>query len=167
MIHYWKMIIDFQLHILRFRRSQREKNFLHYINLLKSLMKYIFVFHHQYYVRWLTVHVDDLLSLQHTCPSLYDQLLSGNFVLLKSNNHFSAIALDQGHEQNNAMIKGSGGAIGILSSDSESALRRWEVAEPDVGGLLEECKSVYLTNRANKENTTKITAVFKKHFLKM
>ena len=123
-MHYWKMIIDFQLYILLFIRSQREKNFLLYINILRSLMKYIFAFNHHHYARWLSVHVDDLLRLQHTSVDLYDVFMSGNFVLQKSNNPFSAIALDQGHEQNNATIKGLGGVVGILSRDSESALRR-------------------------------------------
>ena len=67
-----------------------------------------------------------------TCPKLYEEFLAGNFVLQKPDNPFSANALDQGHEQNNATMKGVGGAVGLLSSDMESALRRWKVAVPDV-----------------------------------
>ena len=63
----------------------------------------------------------------------------------KTDNPFSAIALDQGHKQNNAIIKGACGTVGLLSSDMESALRRWEVAGPDVSRSLNE-ETVYHFN---------------------
>ena len=44
--------------------------------------------------------------------------------------------MDQAHEQNNAIIKGFGGAVGLLSKDMDSALRRWEVAGLEVCRLL-------------------------------
>ena len=56
----------------------------------------------------------------------------------KCSKPFSAIALDQGHEQNNAIIKDVGGAVGLLTPDMDSALRRWEVAGPEVSRLLNE-----------------------------
>lgn len=43
---------------------------------------------------------------------------------------FSSIPIDQAHEQNNACIKGDGGAVGL--TDNPSALRRWMVAGPEV-----------------------------------
>ena len=47
---------------------------------------------------------------------------------------FSAIPLDQAHEQNNAYVKGDGGAIGL--TDNATALRRWMVAGPEVTRLI-------------------------------
>ena len=44
---------------------------------------------------------------------------------------FSAIAIDQVHEQANAVIKADGGAIGV--TEDPSALRRWIIARPEVG----------------------------------
>ena len=46
------------------------------------------------------------------------------------------MAMDQAHEQHNAVIKGEGGAIG-LTGDA-SALRRWMVAGPEVSHLVAE-----------------------------
>ena len=40
------------------------------------------------------------------------------------------------HEQNNAVIKGSGGASDLLNKVHESALLRWEVCNPVVACLL-------------------------------
>ena len=45
-----------------------------------------------------------------------------------------ALAIDQAHEQNNAVIKGDGEAIGL--TEDPTALRRWMVAGPDVSGLV-------------------------------
>ncbi|KAK6167167.1 hypothetical protein SNE40_021262 [Patella caerulea] len=44
------------------------------------------------------------------------------------------MAIDQAHEQNNVVIKGDGGAIGL--TEDPSALRRWMVAGPEVSRLL-------------------------------
>ena len=37
----------------------------------------------------------------------------GNFVKAKSERKFSLIAIDHGHEQNNAIVKEEGGLIGL------------------------------------------------------
>lgn len=60
----------------------------------------------------------------------------GNFVVHKSAREFSAIAIDQAHEQANAVIKGDGGVIGI--TEDPSALRRWMVAGPEISHLVSE-----------------------------
>ncbi len=46
------------------------------------------------------------------------------------------MALDQCHEQNNATVKESGGAIGLLTNPS--ALRRWMVAGPEIARMVSE-----------------------------
>ena len=48
----------------------------------------------------------------------------------KTDNTFSAMAIDQCHEQNDAIIKGSGGAVSL--TDNPPALRRWMVAGPKI-----------------------------------
>ncbi len=58
------------------------------------------------------------------------------FSFQKSNRQFSQIGLDQVHEQNNAIIKGSGGATDLLNKVDDSALLRWEVCNPEVARLL-------------------------------
>jgi len=51
-------------------------------------------------------------------------------------NAFSAIGVDHAHEQNNAAVKSTGGAIGL--TQDPSALRRWTIAGPEVTRLLSE-----------------------------
>ena len=67
-------------------------------------------------------------------PDVASEFHKGNFVIHKSRRDFSAMAIDQAHEQNNSIIKGDGGAIGL--TEDPAALRRWIVAGPEVSRLL-------------------------------
>ena len=40
----------------------------------------------------------------------------GHWVMKKTSNRFSAIPIDQAHEQNNAIVKGSGGAVRLTEN---------------------------------------------------
>ena len=57
-------------------------------------------------------------------------------VIHKTSNKFSAMAIDQCHEQNNATVKELGGAIGLITDPL--ALRRWMVAGPEVARIVVE-----------------------------
>ena len=46
------------------------------------------------------------------------------------------MAIDQCHEQNNAFVKRSGGAIGLTGNPG--ALRRWTEAEPKIVRITKE-----------------------------
>ena len=67
--------------------------------------------------------------------------------------------LDEAHEQNNALVKGLGGAVGL--TDNPSALLRWMVAGPEVArvvdkfiGLLErKPKSQHLNHNEDTPST--------------
>ena len=59
-----------------------------------------------------------------------------------TNRVFSAITIDQAHEQNNACIKGDGGAISL--TENPSALRRWMIAGPEVARVIQEFENVEL-----------------------
>ena len=74
------------------------------------------------------------------CRLYYDSLhthtefVNGNFVTQKSSHKFSALAHDQIHEQQNAIMKGDGGIIGI--TENEGALHRWMVAGLEIARIL-------------------------------
>ena len=63
---------------------------------------------------------------------------------------FSAIPLDQAHEQNNAYVNGDGGAIGL--TDNATALRRLMVAGPEVARVIVEFEDFNMHPR-NQEET--------------
>ena len=96
-------------------------------------------------------------------PQLYHAFQRGAFVVNKSSHDFSAIVIDQAHEQANAVIKADGGAIGV--TEDPSALSRWIIAGPEVSQLValyeiasEAKETVVHTN--HHEHTPKLQQVF-------
>ena len=73
-----------------------------------------------------------VLKEQH--PDVASEFHKENFVTHKSRRDFSAMAIDNVHEHNIAVIMGDGGAIGL--TEDPTALRRWMVAGPEVSCLL-------------------------------
>ena len=52
-----------------------------------------------------------MMTIEQQHPEVAREFYKGNFVMHKSCKEFSSIAIDQAHEQNNAVIKDDGGAI--------------------------------------------------------
>ena len=75
-------------------------------------------------------------ALQSNHPDVYKQFVDGNFTVIKTGRPFSAVAIDQAHEQNNACVKGDGGAIGL--TENPSALKRWMLCGPEMARLINE-----------------------------
>ena len=73
-----------------------------------ALVPWFFVLDHVNYSRWLPVHVRDMLMLQAKCPDVYREFQRGASTAKKTTRPFSAISLDQAHEQVNALVKGDG-----------------------------------------------------------
>ena len=48
------------------------------------------------------------MVLEEQYPDVANEFQKGNFVIHKSRRDFSAMAIDQAHEQNNTVIKGDG-----------------------------------------------------------
>lgn len=83
-------------------------------------------------------------------------MTKGFFLICKSKRHFSNIAIDQAHEQNNKLIKIDRGATGIF--ENESALLRWTVADPVISDML---KNADIANE--KTSLTVITKIMSHH----
>ena len=65
----------------------------------------------------------------------------GNWVVQKTMNGFSAIVFDHVHEQNNGVVRGSGGAVGL--TENPSAFRKWMIAGPEQACLIKEFEQEY------------------------
>ncbi len=128
------MVLSMELVVFLLTRSFREANFALYCQTLSELIPYFFANNNTNYARWLPIHPRDMLTLESIHPELAQEFKAGNFVVHKTNREFSALALDQSHEQANAIIKADGGAIGL--TEDPSALRRWMVAGPEVSRLV-------------------------------
>ena len=70
----------------------------------------------------------------------------------KTKRPFSSIAIDQAHEQNKKVVKGDGGAVGLLQNPK--ALLRWMVAGPELSRVIGEFEDNCLDGGAGKNNRT-------------
>ena len=84
-------------------------------------------------------------ALQQTAPGVFLQFEKGLFTVHKTPRRFSAIAIaiDQAHEQNNGMVKGDGGAVGL--TENPSAHRRWMISGPEMARLVSEFEASMTT----------------------
>ena len=170
MCFYWDMVLRMQLDILVFVRSMREGNFNAYVASIRRLLKWVFVFDHIHYARWLSVHLFDLTTLEKANPDLHAEMMKGKFSFQKSQRMFSKMALDQVHEQNNKIIKGAGGASQLLNRSDDSALIRWETCGPEVARIVAEFEETIELNGKHDGRESKKhhedTPTFQKNFAK-
>ena len=136
---YWSITLQFEVTILTFVKSLRERNFRLYIDALTTLMPWFFVLNHSNYASWLPVHIRDMISLKESPPGIFEEFLQGNFVVKKTQWKFSSIPIDHAHEQNNKCVKEDGGAVGLTENTSE--LLRWMVSGPEIARVISEFES--------------------------
>ncbi len=84
-----------------------------YIDAVTELATWFHALDHTNYARWIPVHLRDMAELPTKHPEVNKMFTAGNFTVQKTNKVFSAIPIDQAHEQNNAYIKDDGGAVGL------------------------------------------------------
>ena len=71
------------------------------------------------------------------------------WVVSKTKKSFSCIPIDQAHEQNNAIVKGSGGAVGL--TENPTAFQRWMVSGLEFACLLSEFQDEYLPETDSRD----------------
>lgn len=134
MFKFWFTVLQLQLTVLVFVRSIRTGNFQLYVQSLTELVHWFFALDHFNYSRWISVHLRDMVTLSHLHPQIHAEFLKGHFTVQKTVHSFSKIAIDQAHEQNNAVVKDDGGAVGL--TESPAALQRWMVSGPEMARLI-------------------------------
>ena len=89
-----------------------------------------------------------MAELANKHPDVFTEFSNGHFTVQKTKRMFSAIPLDQAHEQN----KSDGGAIGI--TDNATALRRWMVAGPEVARVIVEFEDSICIHATKRRHVT-------------
>lgn len=155
--HFWYTALQLELMVLTFVKSLRTGNFSLYVDSLTKLAPWFFIMNHTNYARWVPVHIRDMASLHTAHPDMAVEFDRGNFTVCKTGRAFSAIAIDQAHEQNNCAVKSDGGAIGL--TQSPDALRRWMVAGPEVVRMLSEFEASVLKVATASRADQKLTGI--------
>ena len=122
--------------MLVYVRVIREGEFTLYVDALTKIVPWFFALDHTNYARWIPVHLTDMVTLKDVHLKVFAEFLKGNFVVKKTAHRFSAIAIDQGYEQNNAAVKDDGGAVDL--TESPAALKRWMVSGPEMARVIGE-----------------------------
>ena len=91
-----------------------------------------------------------MLNLIRSHPDVYFEFMKGHFAVQKTNKVFSAISIDQCHEQMNKLVKGDGGAVGL--TEDPQALERWMVAGPEISRLIHEFENSFHSPKSQKSN---------------
>lgn len=167
MFKYWTLTLELELTVLQFVKSLRTANFELYKQTMGKLVPWLFALDHTNYARWLPVHIRDMVGLEHKHPDVYREFMNGHFVVQKAKHTFSAISVDQAHEQVNEHIKGDGGAVGL--TENPQALHRWMVAGPEIARAVGEFQQNFtdtdLESQSHKhhEQTPAVQNAFARH----
>ncbi|KAH3751270.1 hypothetical protein DPMN_185823 [Dreissena polymorpha] len=108
--------MEIDILFLQFMKSQREANYEIYEECLGKMVPWMFAMDHVRYARWLTVRSQDLILLKERGIDVNEEFTRGHFVTNKTKHRFSALANDQIHEWQNAIVKGDGGFVGLTEN---------------------------------------------------
>ena len=133
--------LDFNINVLIFVKSIREKDYNLCISSLKQVVKLYYACDHYLYACRVRVFLYDLVNLPSTSSHLHKCFSDGTFTFQKSNRKFPLMGIDQAHEQNNRVIKGMGGATSVLNKDDESGLAWWEPCLLELVMIINEYES--------------------------
>ena len=163
---YWNNAIELESLLLTFVRSIRESNFQLFVQTLRDICPWLFALDSTNYSRWLPVFVKTLEELPTRHPIVYEAFMNGHFTSRKSHSAFSAISDDHLHEQNNKMIKGDGGAVGILANPT--ALLKWMVAGPEISRMVHEFEQTVGRNDIPNGHSHhhEATSIFQKRYIR-
>ena len=95
MFMFWNIIMQLELLQFVFVRSERERLFKLYGEVLVELCKWYFALDRTHYQHWMPIHLRDLANLENMHPELFQEFQKGHFVSQRSERRFSAVAHDQ------------------------------------------------------------------------
>ncbi|KAG1683216.1 hypothetical protein GQR58_010142 [Nymphon striatum] len=92
----------------------------------------------------------DIRDMENLPQSVLNEFMEGHWVIPKSSKRFSTIPIDQAHEQNKELVKGSGGAVGL--TENPIAFRKWMISGPEQARLLKEFEDENLYNNEDTDH---------------
>lgn len=74
---YWLTVLNLEITLLSFVRAVRLGDYNKYKEAMKVMIPWYFIFDHQNYSRWLSVHICDSEQLKHNAPNIHSEFLEG------------------------------------------------------------------------------------------
>ena len=91
---YWNSVLELEILLNMVIKSQQSGKFAMYVKYLNEMILWFFALDHVHYVRWLPIHAKDLMSIDSQHPQIFEKFLQRHFIVLRSHNRFSRMALD-------------------------------------------------------------------------
>ena len=98
--------------------SCRDRNWLKYLDSVYATLKYSFSRDLQWYARLNTVYHGKMRSLEESDPDVWENFMSGDFVVQKSDIPFTSLFTDQALEQEIKILKRHGGIKGVTQDEN-------------------------------------------------
>ncbi|KAE8745985.1 hypothetical protein FOCC_FOCC007347 [Frankliniella occidentalis] len=133
---YWLLVLNLETLYFLSLKSVRGQDYELYKECLTRILPWFFVVNRLNYAKALSIHLTDLTYLSQVAPTVQEIFSNGFFALNKTSAPHSAIAADQFHEQNNAILKAELGASGRIHSDSK--MRGKVLVAPEIARLRHE-----------------------------
>ena len=146
---FWDLIERLETLILIFCRAHRQKKFPLYVEALEQRIPFLFAMDHTNYARWASVHIRDMKSMPESTKEEF--IRNGKWVVSKTKNVFFSIPFDQAHEQENKIVKSSGGVVGI--TNNPAALRMLMLSGPELARCVNEFQDEYFNEDGEQQNT--------------
>ena len=126
--------------LLLFIRADREGDWTLHLSAFKDMLSLMVIYDHTNYSRWGVIYLLDMLQLEQTSPSVFQEFMAGNFVIKESNGSFNQVATDQALEHINKQCKVAGGLVGLTRT--QSAMNRWMITFSDRARLSKDIKQM-------------------------
>ena len=104
-----------------------------------------------------------MTGLESKHPEIAKRFKAGKFTIQKGQRFVLAIDIDHAHEQNNAYIKGEGGAVGL--TENPEAPCRWMLAGPEITRIIGEFEDQLTTEDTNETHHHEQQGAVQKTFL--
>lgn len=139
---FWIIYIEMVEDLLLFIRATREGNWTLHLSTVQSMLPWFFACDKVNYARYLTAYWVEMSNLEDTHLTAHQQLLSGDFVAQRHQQHgFAGTACDQVIEQTaNRDSKTKGGISGF--SLNKGAVHRWTLTQHERAAITHECKAM-------------------------
>jgi hypothetical protein len=139
--HYMTMVLEMLMYI----RAVRSGDWNLHLDTTEAFVKYFFAHDKLNYARLTPVYLADMRTLAETDPCIWEEFMTGNWVVNKSLVPFCAIGADHALEQTNRMMKVAGGLVGITLN--ARARTKFFLVAPELARLVEEARSMAGTSK--------------------
>jgi hypothetical protein len=154
---FWVTFLDGIDILLRILRAERSADFQLHINATCEAVPWFWAAGRSTYAKYVPTYVSDMKALEYTHPESYDHMISGGFVVRRSQNHaFNCVSTDQALEQTvNREGKSKGGVIGYTMK--KGALARWLITRHVSAEYTEAFKSLCAGKGGNVREHPELT----------